>query len=69
MKRAKASRCATCNLRCAVKYPGKKVPYSEENCPVYKDGNKPENTMKRMPQLTKFNEVCVEHNIKPIIWM
>lgn len=62
------SSCDTCNLRCSVKYPGKKVPISPSTCPNYKDGNKQESAMKRMPMLRRFNEICAEHGIGIVIW-
>ena len=69
MKKEKASKCETCNLRCAVKYPKKKVPYSEANCPIFKDGNRPERAMDRMKMLQRFNKICVDRGLKPIEWM
>lgn len=58
--------CRKCGLRCKVHFPGKKVPYSESNCPREKLGAAPLDMNKRMPMLAKFNDILIDHGREPI---
>ena len=52
-----ADLCEKCGLRCQVHFPGKKVPYSEENCPRVTEQDEEKARDKRMPNLARFNEI------------
>lgn len=60
--------CGKCGLRCKVHFPGKKVPYSEQNCPRFKLGTAPRDMRKEMPVLARFNDICIDYGLEPVKW-
>lgn len=60
--------CDKCGLRCTVHFPGKKVPYSESNCPREITRKKKVDIRKAMPELARFNDICIDHGIEPVKW-
>jgi hypothetical protein len=62
------SGCDSCNLRCTIKYPGKKVPYSPQNCPGFKEGKVRTKLKDKMPMLYKFNGILEGMNKKKVCW-